>query len=239
MRVILIAGEYRPELVDRYLEQCSTEGWPARGGVMCFEPNEDEIPVPQSTTDPQSGTTALATSAQPTSAPPTSAQPTSSARPRLVMSKFMANDGSFAYVRLVKEMAVVLSRNPSAIILDSTTGYTRYSDFDRHGIRAAEIPALTAKTLYWMAEPPIVVHFIPATMKPYYVREWGQLVEYAPVETLYVSGQDVAAIRIDPIWQRALAKRTIFTPKERLKRFLRRAIVARIAKLIPRFSFFR
>lgn len=210
MRVIVIAADYRPELVDRYLRECAS-GWTGPGGVKCFEPVEH----------------------------PAENQPQSMQYRRFIMSDYLASDGSFAFVQLVKDLAAVLSQEPPVLVLDSTTGITRYADFDRHGFRAAEIPAFIAKTLYWMPKPPTVVHFVQPSMKPYFVREWGLVVEYAPVETPFVGGHDVAAVRIDPIWQRALAKRTIFTPRERLKRFLRRAVVGRIAKLIPRFSFFR
>jgi hypothetical protein len=210
MRVIVIAADYRPGLVERYLRECAS-GWTGLGGVKCFEPVD-----------------------HPAGDPPESMHDR-----RFIMSDYLTADGSFAFVQMVKDLAVVLSEEPSVLVLDSTKGMTRYSDFDRHGIRAAEIPAFIAKTLYWMSKPPTVVHFVQPTMKPYFVREWGLVVEYAPVETPFVGGHDVAAVRIDPIWQRALAKRTIFTPRERLKRFLHRTVIRRIAKLIPRFSFFR
>lgn len=209
MRVIVIAAEYHPTLVDRYITECES-GWTGKGGVKCFEPapvNLDREPAPE--------------------------------RKRFVMADYLGGDGSFAFVRLVKDLSKNLAKSPASLLLDSVTGTTRYSDLDRHGMRAAEIPAVIAKTLYWMPQPPIVVHFVQPSMKPYFVREWGSLVEYAPQESLYVGGHDVAAVRVDPIWQRALARRTIYTPRERLKRFLHRTVISRVARLIPRFSFFR
>lgn len=214
MRVILVSAEYHPELVTTYLDRCQKEKWPSKGGVMCFEPDTKPSKENRDAPLPEDCI-------------------------RIMMADYINEDGSFASVPLVKELATVFSQVPKALILDSTTNTTRYSDLDRHGLRAGEIPVLIAKTLYWMPEPPIVMHFIVPSMKPYYVREWGMHVEYAPVETVHVCGQDIAASRIHPIWHRAHAKRIHFTPTARLKRFIRRAIFGRIAKLIPRIRLFR
>lgn len=211
MRVIVIAADYSSDLVHQYLRECES-GWSGPDGVKCFEPKDGPPARPIA------------------NAPETD---------RFIMSDYTDEDGRFASVRMVKELANRIGTASPVLVLDSTTGTTRYSDLDRHGMRAAEIPGLIAKTLYWMPEPPTVVHFVQSTMKPFYMREWSLVVEYAPAESPYVAGHDVAAVRIDPIRQRALARRTIYSPRERVKRFLHRTLFRPVAKLVPRFRFFR